>query len=95
MKNEALRLFLAVAALIITAMITNTSGTLGETPAQQRNIAGQTSESGSASGDLNETTQKKSNSEATKNKSPKKSKKTVVVKTVHKANRSFAFFFRR
>ncbi len=94
MKNEALRLFLAVAALIITAMITNTSGSLGELPAAQRAIAGQSSEL-----NLSQTTEASQNKEHSnsvdKKTNNKKLKKTAAVKTVHKASRSFAFFFRR
>ena len=88
MKNEALRLFLAVAALIITAMITNTSGSLTDSSAVQRSVAGQDSESNIEQTATDKTPQKSSGKTASR-------KKGIVIKTVHKANRSFAFFYRR
>lgn len=74
MKNEALRIFLAVTALILTALLTNPVGSFA-----------------------NEEMNKKVASEAVgkTEKDANTTRKVAGIKVIHKATRSFAFFFKR
>jgi S-adenosylhomocysteine hydrolase len=91
MKNEALRIFLAVAALIITAMLTNPlSSTEANGFQAKRNIASENEKVAAKQQEaaVNLKAEKKA-------KADKSKKKVARLKIVHKANRSFAFFYRR
>jgi hypothetical protein len=99
MKNEALRIFLAVAALILTAMLTNPLTSLNSAEPIQRQMTQRTlaTEDRKVAGGQSPASAQPANSNKAdkKVKSNKGKKKVALIKTVHKANRSFAFFFRR
>ena len=90
MKNEALRLLLAVTALILTAMLTNTSGSLGTQELDKQTVAEAHDEATKKAA-----TQERKTAQAKDEHKNESKKKTSLIKTVHKATRSFAFFYRR
>ena len=93
MKNEALRLFLAITALILTAMLTNPAGVLSTPELEAQTVVAAPTQVA-----LNEPAQAPQSPGPSIHKPINKSKtkrKTASVKTIHKSTRSFAFFFRR